>query len=751
MPEKPTIILFSAFYDPWMSGAERCVQEVVDRLSDRYHFVLLTSRLSRRVPARETRPFGEIRRLGIGHPIDKWLFCILAPLAALGIRARVVHAVMESYAGIALWVFGLLRPRVRRVLTLQSGDLDSDKKQRRIPEWLWRRIHTSPDRVTAISGFLAARAVRLGADPARVTIIANGVDLSRITPQRPEERVRHRIVCIARLAWEKGLGDLLVAMTRVRATVPDAHLVFVGDGADREALEARVKELGIVEAVTFRGALPNAEALAVLRTADVFACPSLAEGLGIVFIEAQACGVPPIGTNVGGIPDVIADGESGLLVSPSNPEHLAAAMIRVLTDETVRTHLAAGALISAARFDWKKSIPSYAALYERLVTARSVLFATGIFPPAIGGPATYVHALAPLLAARGWRVDIVTYGDHTTAVAPPGATRAVVPAALPPGLRHLAYFWRVLRRARSSDVVFAMDPVSAGLPAALAALVTGRIFAIKIVGDYAWEQGQSRYGVTDLLDAFQTKRYASAIERLRRVQRFVVRRAKRVVTPSHYLAGIVQQWGVSESRIRVVENAVEAHGLSAAPDAAALASRAPEIVSAGRFLPWKGMVQLVAAMPAIRVRVPGARLTLIGDGPERKRIEAEIARLGLADAVVLTGRLPHDTVLSRAAAARVFVLYTGYEGFSHQLVEALAAGAPVVSSDAGGNAEVARDGENALVVRYGDENALVSAVVRLLGDADLSARLAAAGQHTAAQYTVARMTEGLVAALSDLS
>lgn len=751
MPEKPTIIVFSAFYDPWMSGAERCVQEVVDRLSDRYHFVLLTSRLSRRVPARETRAFGEIRRVGIGHPVDKWLYGVWAPLAALGVRARVAHAVMESYAGIALWVFGLLRPRVRTVLTLQSGDLDSAKKQRRIPGRLWARIHASPDRVTAISGFLRERAVRLGADPARVSVVPNGVDLSRIVPQRPEERVPGRIVCIARLAWEKGLGDLLAAVAEVRRSVPQAHLVLVGDGADRAALEARTKELGITDAVTFRGALPNADALAVLRTADVFACPSLAEGLGIVFIEAQACGVPPVGTRVGGIPDVITDGESGLLVPANDPAALAAAVRRVLTDAPLRERLVAGALASAARFDWQKIVPAYDDLYHQLGSARSVLFATGIFPPAIGGPATYVRTVAPLLAARGWRADIVTYGDAKTDPAPAGTTRAVVLAALPPGVRHAAYVWRVLRRARRADIVFAMDPVSSGLPASLAAVFARRTFVIKIVGDYAWEQGQSRYGVTDLLDLFQEKRYGGAVERLRRIQRFVVRRAARVVTPSRYLAGIVRQWGVPEARVRVVENAVDAHGLPLAPDAAALAARPPEIVSAGRFLPWKGMAQLVVALPAIRARVPGAHLTLIGDGPERPAVEAEIARLGLGDAVTLTGRLPHGAVLARCAAARVFVLYTGYEGFSHQLVEALAAGTPTVSSDAGGNAEVARHEENALVVRYGNAAALVDAVVRLLGDADLSARIAAAGQRTAAQYTVSRMTDGLVAALADAS
>lgn len=750
MSEKPTIILFSAFYDPWMSGAERCVQEVVDRLSDRYHFVLLTSRLSRRVPARETKAFGEIRRLGIGHPIDKWLFPMLAPLAALRVRARVAHAVMESYAGIALWLFGLLRPRVRTILTLQSGDLDMEKKRARIPGWLWRRIHASPDHVTAISHALKERAMQLRRDPTHVEVIPNGVDLSGIPQALPEERVPHRIVCIARLSPEKGLSDLLTALTRLHRHVPDAHLVLVGDGKERATLEAQARQLGVAGSVTFRGTLSNAEALAVLRTADVFACPSLAEGQGIVFLEAQASGVPVIGTRVGGIPDVILDEHDGLLVPPNDPDALADALRRVLKDRVLHDLLAANGPASARRFDWSDFVSRYAGLYE-LGHPRGVLFATGIYPPAIGGPATYVEAVATIVVRAGWRTGIITYGDARTAAAPSGCVIRVVSGSLPVGVRHLAYAWRTWRMARRFDIVFAQDPVSAGLPAAIAAHVARRLFAIKVVGDYAWEQGQSRYGVTDLLDVFQTKRYASAVERLRSIQRFVVRRTVRVVTPSKYLAGIVRQWGVPEARIRVVENAVDTQGLRRAPDAVALAARPPEIVSAGRFLPWKGMVQLVAAMPAIRACVPGARLTLVGDGPERARVEAEIARLGLADAVTLTGRLPHAEVMRRVAAARVFVLYTGYEGFSHQLVEALAAGTPTVSSDAGGNAEVARHEENALVVRYSDEAALVDAVARLLGDAELSARIAVAGQRTTEQYTVERMADGLLAALSDIS
>ncbi len=750
MAPESTIILFSAFYDPWMSGAERCVQEVVGRLSGRYHFTLFTCRLSRTVPARESRSGHEIVRLGVGHPIDKWLFPLLAPLAALRVRAAVAHAVMESYAGIALWVLCLLRPRMRTVLTLQSGDLDNDAKQRRIPAWLWRRIHRSPDRVTAISRFLADRAVRLGADPVRVSVIPNGVDLSRITPQRPAERVAHRIVCVARLSWEKGLGELLEALAIVRRDVPDAHLVLVGEGKERIALEAKARALGVAPAVDFRGALPNAEALAVLRTADVFACPSRAEGLGIVFIEAQACGVPPVGTRVGGIPDVIQDGKNGLLVPLEDAEALAAALMRVMKESGLRERLVAGARETLARFDWQGIVEHYAALYGRLLQGRSVLIATGIYPPAVGGPATYTYTLAPRLVERGWRVRIVTYGDAATRkTGHDGAALHVVSRVLPPGLRHLAYLLSAFRRARDADLVYAQDPVSSGLPASLAAFLRRRRFAIKVVGDHAWEQGQARFGVRALLDDFQKRRFGFRVELLRAVQRFVVRRAARVITPSRYLAGIVAQWGVPEARVRVVENAVHAMDVPTPPDAEALAARTPEIVSAGRFLPWKGMWELVGALPAVRARVPGARLTLIGDGPERPRIEAEVARLGLGDAVTFTGRLPQPEAFGRVAAGRVFVLYTGYEGFSHQLVEAMSSGVPVVASDAGGNPEVAAHERNALVVRWGDAAALTAAIVRLLEDAALSARLAAEARKTAALYPEERMVSGTVDALSD--
>ena len=113
-----------------------------------------------------------------------------------------------------------------------------------------------------------------------------------------------------------------------------------------------------------------------------------------------------------------------------------------------------------------------------------IVIATGIFPPDIGGPATYVRQIAPELAARGYDVVVVTYRDAGVSIAHDTSYRVVgVSRRVPRGLRHMLYFFAVLRVGRGAGVVFAQDPVSSGLPALFAAKIRGAKFFIKIVGD----------------------------------------------------------------------------------------------------------------------------------------------------------------------------------------------------------------------------------------------------------------------------
>jgi len=364
--KRAKIIVFSCFYDPFISGAEFFVKEVVERLADKYDFTIIAARLDKSLPKYEKRELFEYYRVGLGNSLDKWLYPILASNLARKLKPDLAHAVMESYAGIAAWLFKKSNKNIPCVLTLQSGDLDDPSKRAKIPNWLWRKIHTTPDLVTAISTALAERAKKLGARQDRVVIIPNGVDLALAKDSRAEP-ITGRIVCVARLSWEKGLDFLVKAMPEVVAEFPQAHLVLVGEGDKRQEIECLAKELNLGDKVKLLGKLPHEKTLKEIGKSEIFICPSLAEGLGIVFIEAQACGVPVIGTCVGGIPDVICDNETGLLVEPRSSEAISQALKKMFGNEELRQRLKQTALQNLERFNWNKIVEQVSEQYQNLL------------------------------------------------------------------------------------------------------------------------------------------------------------------------------------------------------------------------------------------------------------------------------------------------------------------------------------------------------------------------------------------------
>jgi glycosyltransferase involved in cell wall biosynthesis len=148
---------------------------------------------------------------------------------------------------------------------------------------------------------------------------------------------RPLLVTVSRLAPEKSVDVVLRAFQQV-SDAPGAYLLIVGGGPSAASLEALARELGIGEHVRFTGALPHEGALEVMAGADLFVFASQTETQGLVLVEAMAAGVPVVAIGVAGAAEVVADGESGLLVSPS-PEALAAGMRRLLADPTLRGRL----------------------------------------------------------------------------------------------------------------------------------------------------------------------------------------------------------------------------------------------------------------------------------------------------------------------------------------------------------------------------------------------------------------------------
>ena len=369
-----------------------------------------------------------------------------------------------------------------------------------------------------------------------------------------------------------------------------------------------------------------------------------------------------------------------------------------------------------------------------------ILIATGIFPPDIGGPATYSKLLAGEFTKRLHEVLVISFGEQNE-LQTTNYKLQTVSRKLPKGIRHLIYFWNVFRLGLHVDIIYAQDAVSAGFPAALAALILRKRFFLKVVGDYAWEQSHQRFEVHDLLDDFLDRRYGLRVGLLRMVQKFTVRRATCVVVPSAYLQSVVERWGILRERITVIPNAVSLPTRIPAKEEARqiLCLEGFVLVTVGRLVPWKGFEMLIELMPEIIKVIPHAKLVIVGDGPEKKELELRIKNYELGEKIIMTGSVSREKLVQYLAAADAFCLNTSYEGFSHQLIEALALGVPVITTNAGGNKEVVRDGENALVAEYNNPKSWKQNILRLHGDEKLRYSLSQKNVDVINTYSVEQM------------
>lgn len=361
-----------------------------------------------------------------------------------------------------------------------------------------------------------------------------------------------------------------------------------------------------------------------------------------------------------------------------------------------------------------------------------LVLATPLYPPEPGGPATYAKLLGEKLPVRGTVVEIVKFSDVSF---------------YPKLVRHFAYFWRVFRAALGADAVYALDPVSTGLPACLAAMLARKPLYVRIAGDYAWEQGTQRFGVTDMLDEFVTKdSYGMAVKLLKNVQTYVARKAKRVVVPSDYLKRMVAAWGIPEENIVVVYNAAPKFGEGAELPRP---KDAPSsyIVTLCRLVPWKGVAALIRVLEELRAKGENVSLVVIGSGPEEQRLKRMAVHLKLKEYVVFTGALPSAAAHAYVKHADAFILNTRYEGFSHVLLEAFALGTSVITTNVGGNAELVEHEKTGLIVPFDDVTALTDAVTRVRSDAALRDRLTTNARVKVGEFSRDRVADETVAAL----
>lgn len=344
-----------------------------------------------------------------------------------------------------------------------------------------------------------------------------------------------------------------------------------------------------------------------------------------------------------------------------------------------------------------------------------IVIASGIYPPDIGGPATYSQTIAREFTKQGIDVSLICYSDKKQE---DNENFKIVRILRKNKLfRYLLYFWNLLKLARNCDVIYAQGPLAAGLPAMWVSKILRKKFVIKIVGDYAWEQGVNQFEVKDLIEEFQNKKYNSKIEKIREIQKKVCKTANKIIVPSEFLKKIVVGWDIDKNKIEVIYNA-----FIGVENIKTKKLNGDVIISAGRPEPWKGYNTLNEIMP-----------DLLKENPEFR--------------LIIATKLSHNELMEYFKASTMFVLNSGYEGFSHILLEAMACGLPVVTTNVCGNPEIIQNGENGLLVEYNNKEQIKNAILRVWEDKNLREKLISNGYKTLEKFKLEDMINKTITVL----
>lgn len=380
---KKSILIFSTSYLPYIGGAETAITGITDQLND-YEFDLITARRDENLATREQIGNINVYRVGKGKRTDKFLLPIRGLKKAASLhrdkKYDLVFSSMASYGGLTARRFKKLFPEVPLLLNLQEGR--DFIRFNFIKARVFKKIVQSADMIVAISDHLKKIAIKNGFNAKKIHIIPNGVDiagfghdfsygeLSELSDQlgiKPDEKV---IITASRLTYKNAIDDLIKAMAILEKSdrVNKYKLVVVGDGEDKKKLTELARNLNIEDNIVFVGSIEHRRLPKYLRIADVFVRPSRSEGLGSAFLESMAAGTPIIGTPVGGIPDFLQDGETGLFCNIGDPRSIAEKVELMVNDNELQNHIIKeGYKMVAANYDWKKIAGDYRLVFDSLI------------------------------------------------------------------------------------------------------------------------------------------------------------------------------------------------------------------------------------------------------------------------------------------------------------------------------------------------------------------------------------------------
>ena len=401
-PQRPRILVATSTFPRWENDSEPAfVFELSRRLSGSFDITILAPRSP---GSKKTETIAGLHVIRFPYFLKPWenlathsggiinrlranpLNYFFVPFFLIGMflaflrllrtqQFDIIHAHWIIPQGLAaVLACALLNKKIPVICTSHGGDLYTLRA--RLLQWVKRRVIDRCDALTVVSHAMRETVLDMGVSPGKVRVISMGVDLTNFytPPASTDFRSSSELLFVGRFVEKKGLHVLLAAMPKIIDKCPDVHLAIAGAGPMEDQVKTEVLKSNLSEKVRFLGMLPQSELPALYRRAAIAVFPFVVassgdqEGLGLVVVEAMGCECPVIASSLPALRDTVEHEKTGMLVPPGDPEALAMATIKLLSNTDLRSKLSREARRNVVgKFDWKSITEKYSHLYRNFV------------------------------------------------------------------------------------------------------------------------------------------------------------------------------------------------------------------------------------------------------------------------------------------------------------------------------------------------------------------------------------------------